>query len=203
MSETCYQSSKAKGNRFGRLPKLSTEVRPRFLESSNGTPLPFTPVITWLTKPMSVLLPGALAAEHTSDSRMTEFANMSGAESGMVGHQNSLPVASRNYTLNYPSAMKPFTNGSMPMPESLYRHWSDLTKTASDEVIRGVIKRPIFRREYRLKSVLNMFNHAKSLAIGRPIRLSRAKAGLHCKSALSEQPGSLNLPNCLGKEHAP
>ena len=99
--------------------------------------------------------------------------------------------------------MKPFTNGSMLMPENSSRLLFGLIKIASDEAIRGAIKRPISRREYPSKNVLNMFSRARNPVTGKLIRLSLAKAELHYKSALSEQPGSLNLPSFLGKERIP
>lgn len=203
MSETCYQSSKVKGNRFARLPKPSIEVRLRSRESLNATLLLCTPAITWPIRPTSVLLAGQSLAERTSGSRMTKFASMSVAGSGTAGHRNSLPDALKNCILNYPSAMKPFTNGSMPMPESSSRHFFGLTVTASDEAIHGVIKRPISRRECRSKNALSMFNRVRSQGTGRQTRLSRVRAGQPYKSALNERPGLPKLLNYLGKGRTP
>ncbi len=203
MNETCYQSSKAKGNRFARLPRPLIEVRLRSRESLNETLLLSTPVITWLIRPMSVLLAGQSLAERTSGSRMTKFASMSGAGSNTAGHQNSLLDALKSCIPNYPSAMKPFTNGSMPMPESSSRHFFGLTVTVSDEAIHGVTKRPIFRRECRSKNALSMFNRVRSQGTGRQTRLSRVRADQPYKSALNERPGSLKLLNCLGKGRIP
>ena len=100
-------------------------------------------------------------------------------------------------------AMKPFTNGSMPMPENSFRHFFGLTVTASDEAIHGVTRRPIFRRECRSKNALNMFNRVRSQGTGRQTRLSHVKAGQPCKLALNERPGLPKLLNCLGKGLTP
>ena len=199
MSETCYQSSKVKGNRFARLPKLSTEVRLRFRESLNETLLLCTPVITWPIRPMIVLLAGRSPAGRTSGSRMTKFASMPGAGSGTAGHRNSLPDALKNCILNCPSAMKPFINGSIPMLESSSRHLFGLTVTASDEAIQGVTKRPISRPECRSKNALSMFKRVWNQGTGRQTRLSRVRAGQPYKSALNGRPGLPKLLNCHGK----
>ncbi len=203
MNETCYQSSKVKGNRFARLPKPSIEVRLRSRGSLNETPLLYTPVITWPIRPMSVLLTGRSPAGHTSGSRMTKFASVSGAGSGTAGHQSSLPDALRNYTRSCPLAMKPFTNGFIPMPENSSRHFFGLTVTASDEAIRGVTRRPISRRECRSKNAPSMFNRVRSQGTGRRTRLSRVRAGQPYKSALNERLGLPRLLNCLGKGRTP
>ena len=203
MSEICYQFSKVKGNRFARLPRPSSEARLRSRGSLNETLLLYTLAITWPIRPMSVLLAGQSLVERTSGSRMTKFASMSGAGSGMAGHRNSLPDALKNFILNYLSAMKPFTNGSMPMPENSFRHFFGLTVTASDEAIHGVTRRPIFRRGCRSKNALNMFNRVRSQGTGRQTRLSRVKAGKPYKLALNERPGLPKLLNCLGKGLTP
>lgn len=200
MNETCYQSSKVKGNRFAKLPKPSIEVRLRSHGSLSETLLLYIPVITWPTKPMSVLLAGQSPAGHTSGSRVTKPANMSDAGSGTAGHRNSLPDALKNCILNCPSAMKRFTNGYMPMPENSSRHFFVLTVIASGEAIHDVTRRPISRREYRSKNALSIFNRVRSPGTGKLTRLSRVRVGQPYKSVLNERPGLPRLLNCLGKE---
>jgi hypothetical protein len=202
MNETFYPSSKAKGNQFGRSRKLSNVARLRSHESLNVTLHPCAPAIICPTRPMNGLSVERLAAEPTSGSRMTKSANMSDAGSNMAGLRNSLPVALKECIQSCRSVIKPFTSGSTPMPENLFRHWCEPIVTASEEAIHGVIKKPIFRREYRLKNALKRSCYAKSLGTGKQTRLSRVKVWRPCKSALSARPGSPSSANCSGKELA-
>jgi len=202
MSETFYPFSKAKGIKYARSHAPLIATLERSLGSLTATLRQFTRGITWRIKPMSERPSEPLPAERTSGLRMTKFADMSDAGSNTAGLRSSLLDALRNCIQSLRSAMKPFTNGSTLMPESLFRPLSGRIATASDEVIHGVTRKPIFRREYPSKNALKRSCYAKSLDTGRQTPLSRAKVWRRCKSALSVRPGLPSSLNCSGKELA-
>lgn len=127
---------------------------------------------------------------------MTKFANMLGVESSMADRQNSLSVALKSDTRNLRLAMKPFTNGSMLMPEILSRHLSEPIVTANDESIRSVIRRHISPERVSIKE-----HPAQILLRKEPghWETSRVKAWRRYKSALSERPSLASSPNCSEK----
>ena len=196
MNEIFYQYSKARGLKYARsrAPLIVTLERSR--ENLTAMLRQFAQGTTWPIKRMSGPLTEQLPAEHIDGSRMTRSVNMSGAELSTVGRQNSLPGALRNFIRSSRSAMKPFTNGSMLMPEISSRHLSGQIEIANDEAIRGVIKRPTSPREYRSKNALKRFCCARNPVTGKQTRLSRVKAGqrpARCRARTGLGPGRERL----------
>ncbi len=158
--------------------------------------------IIWPTKHMIAPQNGLLSAEHISGSRMTQYASMLKERSRTAGHQSLLPGALKNCTPTCPLAMKPFTNGSIPMPGNSSRYLYGPTRIANDAGIPDVIKRRISPRESRSKNGRNMSLTGRNPGTGKQTRLSPGKVLRRFKSVLRERPGSPNLASYLVKELA-
>ncbi len=202
MNETCYPSLKARADLSERSQKNLDEAPGQYPVNSNATPHRLTRATIWATRPMRVLLTGPLPAEPTNDSRMTRFANMSGVASNTAGPQNSLPDASKNYTLICLSAMKLFTSGFMLMLENSSLAFCGPTAIANAGVIPDAIRRRISPTGYRSRNAPKKSSYVSNQGIGKQTPLSRAKAWPHCKSALNARPESPSLHNCPEKELA-
>ena len=191
---------KAKANLCERSPERSKEILGRSQESLNATFLPFARVTTWPTKLTIGPVTGQKRAELMNASRMKKYVVMSANILSAAGLPSLSPGDSNSVIPSYQSAMKPSTNGSMPMPGISSPYWSGLIATESAVGIPDATRKPTSPREFRFGNGLPMSYSARKSGIGKPIRLSPGKALLRFKSALKEKHDSQNSASYPEKE---
>jgi len=176
MKEIFSPSSKAKANRYGKLPPFSNGVPAPSHGSSSAMPLRFIPVITWPTKLRNERINVTANPIGDQDLKPTLFGAMSKNASDWDGPQNLSPEDWPSNTLNSPLALRPFINGFTRKPPISSCPWCDPIESANTVGTPGNIKHRIFQRGSRSKNVLRLFSSAMTSAIGKRTPSAVAKA---------------------------
>ena len=203
MNEIFSQSSRAKGNHYGKSPGFSSEVPAPFHGSLSEMPLRFIPDTTWLTKLRSERINAGTNPIGGRGLKTTLLGVMSKNAFASDGLRNLSPEDCLSNSPISPLALRLSINGFTKRPPISFCPWCEPIASVNTVGTPENIKDPIFPAGPRSKSVPIPFSSAFALAIGKRTPSTAVRATRRSKSPWNAKPDTQRWLNSRPKPHEP